>query len=154
MHGATNTSSSKNVQVLLACTEQAAWETLARRRVCHFGYKFEYQVCTLCNCMVPRLLFPYNVISMQSRNVDPQRPTQPFPAALQAILHRLHAISEMPQVCKLDDYHTAQLCSAVLLCNKWISTCSTQRSAPCMYEFQAQKCKCCSLDAGGSMYSQ
>ena len=40
------------LQVLLACTDQAAWETLARRRVCHFGYKFEYKVCTICNVIV------------------------------------------------------------------------------------------------------
>lgn len=32
------------LQALLDCTDQADWETLARRRVCHFGYKFEYQV--------------------------------------------------------------------------------------------------------------
>ena len=34
----------------------------------------------------------------QSRNVDTEHPTQPFPAALQAILHRLHAVPDMPQV--------------------------------------------------------
>lgn len=30
-------------QALLKCAEEGEWETLARRRVCHFGYKFEYE---------------------------------------------------------------------------------------------------------------
>ena len=34
------------LQALIACTEQSEWEALARRRVCHFGYKFEYKVWT------------------------------------------------------------------------------------------------------------
>lgn len=35
------------LQALLDCAEEGRWETLARRRVCHFGYKFEYQVGTI-----------------------------------------------------------------------------------------------------------
>ena len=46
---------------------------------------------------------------MQSRNVDPQHPTQPFPAALEAVLHRLHALPEMPQVCCFDGMHDCAL---------------------------------------------
>lgn len=33
-------------QGLLREVEAGPWETLARRRVQHFGYKFEYVVCT------------------------------------------------------------------------------------------------------------
>lgn len=32
-------------QELLAEVEAGPWETLAKRRVQHFGYKFEYWVC-------------------------------------------------------------------------------------------------------------
>ena len=33
-----------HVQALLKCAEEGQWQTVARRRVCHFGYRFEYQV--------------------------------------------------------------------------------------------------------------
>ncbi|KAL0038021.1 hypothetical protein WJX79_009793 [Trebouxia sp. C0005] len=71
-------------QALLNCAEEGQWETLARRRVCHFGYRFEYQ----------------------SRNVDPQKPIQQFPAALQTVVERLQHLQDMPQVdqCTVNEY--------------------------------------------------
>ena len=35
---------------------------------------------------------------MQSRNVDPQKPIQQFPAALQPVVERLQHLQDMPQV--------------------------------------------------------
>lgn len=103
------------LQALLDCAEEGHWETLARRRVCHFGYKFEYQVgylvwpqmpwhlplmhntqlSTVLSTQVPFLTL---LFLMQSRNVDPQKPGQPFPAALQPVLERLQHVPDMPQV--------------------------------------------------------
>ncbi|KAL0051627.1 hypothetical protein WJX82_010933 [Trebouxia sp. C0006] len=76
--------SEEEEQALLGCAEEGQWETLARRRVCHFGYKFEYQ----------------------SRNVDPQKPIQQFPAALQPVVERLQHLQDMPQVdqCTVNEY--------------------------------------------------
>ncbi|KAL0030888.1 hypothetical protein WJX77_011841 [Trebouxia sp. C0004] len=76
--------SEEEEQALLGCAEEGQWETLARRRVCHFGYKFEYQ----------------------SRNVDPQKLIQQFPAALQPVLERLQHLQDMPQVdqCTVNEY--------------------------------------------------
>lgn len=38
------------------------------------------------------------LLLMQSRNVDPQKPIQQFPAALQPVLERLQHLQDMPQV--------------------------------------------------------
>ena len=39
----------EHAQDLLQEVKAGPWETLARRRVQHFGYKFEYVVCSEVN---------------------------------------------------------------------------------------------------------
>lgn len=144
------------LQVLLACTDQAAWETLARRRVCHFGYKFEYQVCISCNYMVALLLLHWVL------------PLQPFVDAVQkcgsaatnTTVSNSTAGNSTSATCNSRDATgPGQPCTSVLncsalLCNKIF--CHLQHVRLCLIDvrFSGPKHKCCSLNAGGSMYSQ
>ncbi|KAK9867667.1 hypothetical protein WJX84_002914 [Apatococcus fuscideae] len=60
------------------------WELLARRRVRHFGYKFEYE----------------------ARNVDVSKPIEPMPALVQSLMQRMRAMPGMPALDQLtvNDY--------------------------------------------------
>lgn len=53
------------------------------------------QLSTILSINAPFLTL---LFLMQSRNVDPQKPVQPFPAALQPVLERLQHVPDMPQV--------------------------------------------------------
>ena len=55
------------LQDLLAAVDAGEWETLARRRVKHFGYEFRYL----------------------TRNVDPGCPIAPMPEAVARLLPRM-----------------------------------------------------------------
>ncbi|KAK9806712.1 hypothetical protein WJX72_000289 [[Myrmecia] bisecta] len=59
---------------LLAAVEEGPWETLARRRVQHYGFKFAYKL----------------------RNVDRSQPGQPFPTSVQPIAARMQQLAGMP----------------------------------------------------------
>ncbi|BDA48090.1 probable alkylated DNA repair protein alkB homolog 8 [Coccomyxa sp. Obi] len=62
--------SEEEEQELLAEVEDGCWETLARRRVQHFGYRFEYW----------------------ARNVDINKPIRPLPPTAQRLLQRLEQL--------------------------------------------------------------
>ena len=83
------------VQELLQEVKAGPWETLARRRVQHFGYKFEYVVRSRAPLDIFYVADPWKVLwlllgtmkeplavfpVLQSRNVDTAKPIEP-PAA-------------------------------------------------------------------------
>ena len=94
-----------HAQDLLQEVKAGPWETLARRRVQHFGFKFEYVVCsraTLSNLLAnsEELMMAANIAQahctshlqgfvVQSRNVDLDRPIHPLPPFAQQIAYRL-----------------------------------------------------------------
>ncbi len=102
------------MQEFLAEVEDGCWETLARRRVQHFGYKFEYWVRRQClmQIQVPSLIHAPHIIRhaqseaikkskrqltqrvVQARNVDVSKPIRPLPPAAQRLLQRLEQLLE------------------------------------------------------------
>ncbi|KAK9865001.1 hypothetical protein WJX84_004818 [Apatococcus fuscideae] len=64
---------------MLRAVENGDWEALARRRVRHYGYKFEYK----------------------SRNVDVNKPIEPMPQAVGMVMDRVRALPGMPALDQL-----------------------------------------------------
>ena len=94
-------------QELLTALELAEWETLARRRVAHFGHRFSYEVCNYqqllrscfntCQLVEPQRTRPPPHGAPQIRGVDRGASVPQFPAVITEVVQRIQQVPHVGQ---------------------------------------------------------